>query len=102
MKKNLTLSIDEDLLNKARVYAAMEKTSVNEMIRRFLVGTIDGSIEEAKHREKAFKRGNRDWIKLFEDTDASSDSRQRRVDNPNRIFDREELYEEAFYERGLL
>lgn len=43
MKKNLTLSIDEDLLQKARVYAAMEKTSVNEMIRRFLKQTTDSA-----------------------------------------------------------
>lgn len=43
MKKNLTLSIDEDLLQKARVYAAMEKTSVNEMIRRFLKRTTSSA-----------------------------------------------------------
>ena len=33
MNKNLTLSIDEDLLDKARVLAAMRRTSVNEMVR---------------------------------------------------------------------
>jgi plasmid stability protein len=34
--KNLTLTIDEDLLQKARVLAAMKRTSVNEMVRAFL------------------------------------------------------------------
>jgi hypothetical protein len=35
-QKNLTLSIDADLLQKARVLAAMKRTSVNEMVRAFL------------------------------------------------------------------
>lgn len=34
--KNITLAIDEDLLDKARVLAAMRRTSVNEMVREFL------------------------------------------------------------------
>ena len=34
--KNITLAIDEDLLQKARVLAAMRRTSVNEMVRDFL------------------------------------------------------------------
>lgn len=46
MKKNLTLSIEEDLLQKARVYAAMEKTSVNEMIREFLSQTVEKAGEQ--------------------------------------------------------
>lgn len=46
MKKNLTLSIDEALLQKARVFAAMENTSVNEMIRDFLSRTVDRAGEQ--------------------------------------------------------
>ncbi|MEM0985003.1 MAG: DUF6364 family protein [Pseudomonadota bacterium] len=34
--KNITLAIDEELLDKARVLAALRRTSVNEMVRRFL------------------------------------------------------------------
>lgn len=34
--KNITLAIDEDLLDKARVLAAMRRTSVNEMVREYL------------------------------------------------------------------
>jgi plasmid stability protein len=47
MKKNLTLSIDENLLQKARVLAAMRKTSVNEMIRKFL----DSSVKAEKTQD---------------------------------------------------
>ncbi|MCQ8783558.1 DUF6364 family protein [Mangrovibrevibacter kandeliae] len=49
MAKNLTLSIDDDLLDKARVLAAMRRTSVNEMVREFLRRTI----EEEKGRDEA-------------------------------------------------
>jgi len=49
MKKNLTLSIDEDLLQKARVLAAMNKTSVNDMIREHL----EACVERAKTADQA-------------------------------------------------
>jgi len=39
--KNITLAIDEDLLDRARVLAAMKRTSVNAMIREFLERTVD-------------------------------------------------------------
>lgn len=49
MKKNLTLSIDEDLLQKARVLAAMQKTSVNDMIREHL----EEKVKQAKVADEA-------------------------------------------------
>ncbi|MBA4174560.1 MAG: hypothetical protein C0511_18385, partial [Hyphomicrobium sp.] len=36
MTKNITLAIDEHLLDKVRVLAAMKRTSVNEMVREYL------------------------------------------------------------------
>jgi len=39
--KNITLAIDEDLLDKARVLAALRRTSVNEMVRNFLKRETD-------------------------------------------------------------
>lgn len=36
MTKNLTLAIDEELLDKARVLAAMRRTTVNAMVREYL------------------------------------------------------------------
>ena len=52
MKKNLTLSLDESLLDRARIYAAMRKTSVNAMIRDFLSDTVSqGSKQDAVTRK---------------------------------------------------
>jgi len=39
--KNITLAIDEDLLDKARVLAAMRRTTVNAMVREFLAAEIN-------------------------------------------------------------
>jgi plasmid stability protein len=36
MTKNLTLAIDDDLLDRARVVAAVRRTTVNAMVREFL------------------------------------------------------------------
>ncbi|RFC62844.1 ribbon-helix-helix protein, CopG family [Fulvimarina endophytica] len=40
MPKNITLAIDEDLLDKVRVLAAVRRTSVNAMVREFLERTV--------------------------------------------------------------
>jgi hypothetical protein len=48
MPKNLTLSIDEDLLDKARVIAAMKRTSVNELVREHLKTLVE---QESTHDE---------------------------------------------------
>jgi hypothetical protein len=47
-QKNLTLTIDADLLQKARVLAAMKRTSVNELVRGFLDRLVR---EEREHDE---------------------------------------------------
>ena len=36
MAKNITLAIDEDVLDKVRVYAARRQTTVNGMVREYL------------------------------------------------------------------
>ncbi|MEO1207342.1 MAG: DUF6364 family protein [Pseudomonadota bacterium] len=48
MPKNITLSIDEDLLDKARVLAAIKRTSVNELVREFLQKLVE---QEKQHDE---------------------------------------------------
>lgn len=48
MPRNLTLSIDDELLARARVLAAMRRTSVNEMVRGFLSRIVE---EEAREDE---------------------------------------------------
>ncbi|PPD25568.1 MAG: hypothetical protein CTY20_15655 [Hyphomicrobium sp.] len=41
MPKNITLAIDEHLLDKVRVLAAMKRTSVNEMVREYLKKLVE-------------------------------------------------------------
>ena len=48
MTRNLTLAIDDDLLDKVRVLAAMKRTSVNEMVRGFLTRLVE---QESEHDE---------------------------------------------------
>jgi len=48
MTKNLTLAIDEGLLDKVRVLAAIKRTSVNELVRLYLKRLVD---EEKDHDE---------------------------------------------------
>jgi hypothetical protein len=54
--KNLTLAIDEDLLDKVRVIAALEKTTVNAMVRDFLIETATRRNRTAKVRERLAQR----------------------------------------------
>lgn len=52
MAKNITLAIDEDLLDKARVLAAMRRTTVNAMVRDFLQRAVDAEVgQDAITRE---------------------------------------------------
>ena len=60
--KNITLAIDEDLLDKARVLAAMRRTSVNEMVRGFLKRETDD--------ERLQDEATRALLKLANDSEA--------------------------------
>lgn len=55
MTRNLTLAIDEDLLDKVRVLAAMKRTSVNEMVRSFLTRLVEHETEKDEAREALLK-----------------------------------------------
>ena len=48
MTRNITLAIDDALLDKVQVLAAMKRTSVNEMVRGFLTRLVE---EEAEYDE---------------------------------------------------
>lgn len=61
-QKNITLSIDEDLLDKARVLAAMRRTSVNEMVREYLQHAVD--------QEKQHCQATEALLKLARESDA--------------------------------
>lgn len=91
--KNITLAIDEDLLDKARVLAAMRRTSVNEMVRGFLEQEVEAETGRGKRAEA--------WAKLFAEIDRDAANRAP-VENNNRRFDRDEMYDEVMRDRGLL
>lgn len=93
MAKNITLAIDEDLLDKVRVLAAMKRTSVNEMVRQFLEREVQRETEQASRAEV--------WGRVFQAADNNAQRRTlRKAGEP--MFDREEFYEEVMRERGLL
>lgn len=54
-KRNLTLAIDEKLLERVRIAAARRKTSVTELVRRHLelLSEVDGEHEQASAWLKA-------------------------------------------------
>ena len=91
MKKNLTLSLEADLLDRARVLAAMRRTSVNDMIRKHLEQEVDAEAGASRAKE---------WDEFFAKIDASVTEAQRAA--PGGLPTRQEMYDEAMRERGLL
>ena len=89
LNKNLTLSIDEELLDRARVLAAMKRTSVNAMIRDFLAREVKREAQGASRAEL--------WGRVF----AQADELQP-AENPDLNSKRDELYQGVMRERGLL
>ena len=53
--KNITLAIDEDLLDKVRVLAAMKRTSVNEIVRSYLSRLVDEERGKDEAREELLR-----------------------------------------------
>tara|TARA_R110000787_G_scaffold84581_1_gene181174 strand:+ start:129 stop:386 length:258 start_codon:yes stop_codon:yes gene_type:complete len=53
--RNLTLAIDDDLLDKVRVLAAMKRTSVNEMVRGFLTRLVEQEVEHDEATQALLK-----------------------------------------------
>jgi hypothetical protein len=57
MTKNITLAVDEEILQRARVVAAVRHTSVSELVRGFLKGLTetDAPAEKDEAREALLK-----------------------------------------------
>lgn len=94
MTKNITLAIEDDLLDRARVIAAIRRTSVNAMVRDFLAREVK--------RESSVAARMQMWSDTFEAADADASGRERRAEGGEPVFDREAYYEEVMRERGLL
>jgi plasmid stability protein len=67
--KNITLGVDEEVLEKVRVLAAKRKTSINGLVRDFLTALVakEHAVDEARARlldlarEKAGDMGAQKW-----------------------------------------
>ena len=55
MTRNITLAIDEDLLSKVRVLAAMKRTSVNELVRNYLSRLVEEERGKDEAREELLR-----------------------------------------------
>lgn len=75
---NLTLTIDDDVLDRARTHALRENTSVDALVREFL----EGYAEEQKAREEAVEN----LLRISRESKASSGGKG--------LPSREETYEE--------
>ena len=76
VSKNLTLTIDEELLRSARKVAIDRNTSVNRLVRDFLAGLV----QEADQRQAALARLD----EIFQTT---------RVEIGRRTWKRQDLHE---------
>jgi hypothetical protein len=83
MARNITLAIDDEVLDKARVIAAERRTTVNAMVREFLTRTAMEKDDLAETRRR-----------LRELAETSSG----RV-GPNFVWNREDLYEDRVFPR---
>ena len=75
--KNITLSIDDEILENARVIAAEKRTTVNAMVREYLT--------EVAGRDARLARARRELLNMMD----TSKGRMK----PGWKFSREETYE---------
>ena len=75
--KNITLSVDDDVLDKVRIVAAEKRTTVNAMVREYLT--------DLATRDERREKARRALLELMRDSKA----RMR----PDFKFDREETHE---------
>ncbi len=75
--KNITLSVEEDVLDAARIYAAERKTSVNALVREYLM-------QIARQRTRA-KEAMAELRRMSEASEARL--------GPDYKFDRDSLYD---------
>lgn len=83
MAKNITLAIDEDVLDKVRVHAARRQTTVNGMVREYLsrIANEDEWLAETRREMKALM-----------------DNSSGRLE-PGYKWSREETYEDRMFPR---
>jgi hypothetical protein len=83
MTKNITLAIDEDVLERVRIVAAENRTTVNAMVREYLTKIADEKEQRAERRRKL--------LDLIDTTQGDM--------GPNYKWNREALYEDRLFPR---
>ena len=68
MPKNITLAIDEAVLEEARVYAAKRNTSVNGLVRDFLEGIAKQEDRTERARRRLRELAERSTLEVGEVT----------------------------------
>lgn len=81
--KNITLAIDERVLEEVRVYAAKRSTTVNALVREYLKRLTDEEAQLADTRER--------MRELIDNSEAEL--------GPDYVWNREEIYEGRMFPR---
>ena len=68
MAKNITLAIDEAVLEEARIYAAKRNTSVNGLVRDFLEGIAKQEDRTERARRRLRELAERSTLEVGEVT----------------------------------
>jgi hypothetical protein len=68
MTKNITLAIDESVLEEARIYAAKRNTSVNGLVRDFLEGIAKQEDRTERARRRLRELAERSTLEVGEVT----------------------------------
>jgi len=75
--KNITLSVDDDVLDRVRAYAAENRTTVNAIVRRHLVKIAGENDKRAEARRELARLAKTSRGRL----------------SPDYVWNREELYD---------
>lgn len=84
--KNITLKIDDETYQKARVRAAEEGTSLSAMVREFLIALEQKNADRTRSESARVDR----LLKLYEEADAVTPGQKAAA----WTFNRNECYEE--------
>jgi hypothetical protein len=91
--RNITLAVDDDVLKEARIYAAENETSINNLVRDFLA-RLASEKQSAADREARAAKARRELAELSRTSNGRLD--------PNWKWSRDEIYSERLsrYERA--
>lgn len=68
MKRNVTLAIDEELVQKARAVASRCHTTMTELIREYLVRLVDTHDERSAAKDRVLQQMNQSELRVGEKT----------------------------------